>query len=470
MLDTWFSSALWPFSTLGWPEKTAELAKFYPNSALVTGADILFFWVARMMMAGLFTQDEVPFRDVYLHGLVRDEKGHKMSKTKGNVMDPLDIIDGTDLASLLDKRTRGLEPADAKRIASETRNAFPNGIESYGADALRFTLASLASQGRDPKLAMKSVEGYRNFATKLWNAARFAEMNECVRQKDFDPAKVKETLNIWIAGETQKAAQAVSEGITTYKFNEAANAIYDFTWGTFCDWYLELAKPILAGDDQRAIAETRATAAWTLDQILKLLHPFMPFITEELWGRLVEVGVQRQSLLCLANWPQFDALGSTAAEDEIGWLVRLISEVRSVRSEMNVPAGAKIPLVLVGATDGVRSRAEHHRDTIQRLGRLDSITYAAQVPKGAAQIVIDGTTACLPLAGIIDTAAEKRRLEKEIAAAQSDLGKMDAKLSNPAFMAKAKEDAVEEARERKAELELQLAKLAAAVKWVDAAG
>jgi valyl-tRNA synthetase len=434
VLDTWFSSGLWPMSTLGWPEQTRELKKFYPTSCLVTGFDIIFFWVARMMMTGLHFMQEVPFRDVYIHGLVLDEKGQKMSKTKGNVIDPLDLI------------------------------------SKYGADALRFALASQTAQGRNIRLSANRVEGYRNFATKLWNAARFAEMNECVRQKDFDPAKVRETLNIWIVGEMQKTARAVSDGIVNYTFNDAASAIYDFTWGTFCDWYLELAKPTLNGSDQAAIAETRATAAWTIDQILKLLHPFMPFITEELWGRLVEVGVQRQSLLCLSTWPELEGLGSASAEAEIGWLVRLISEVRSVRSEMNVPAGAKIPLVLVGSTNDVRERADRHRETIERLARLESIAFTSEVPKGAAQIVVDGTTVCLPLAGVIDTAAEKRRLDKEIAAVRSDLGKMDAKLTNPAFMAKAKEEAIEEARERKSELEVQLAKLSAAVKWLDGAG
>src|SRR5581483_6675860 len=254
VLDTWFSSALWPFSTLGWPERTPELARYYPTSALVTGFDIIFFWVARMMMMGLHFMKEVPFRDVYIHALVRDEKGAKMSKTKGNVMDPLVVID------------------------------------QYGADALRFTLAAMAAQGRDIKLSTSRIEGYRNFATKLWNAARFAEMNECVRQREFRPGEVKETINRWIGGEVERTTAAVTAGIEAYKFNEAATAIYDFTWGTFCDWYLELAKPILTGNDEPAKAETRATIAWALDQVLKLLHPFMPFITEELWTRLVEVG------------------------------------------------------------------------------------------------------------------------------------------------------------------------------------
>ena len=378
VLDTWFSSALWPFSTLGWPDKTPELARFYPTSALVTGFDIIFFWVARMMMMGLHFMKEVPFHDVYIHALVRDEKGAKMSKTKGNVMDPLVLID------------------------------------KYGADALRFTLAAMAAQGRDIKLSTGRIEGYRNFATKLWNAARFAEMNECVRQKNFDPGAVKETLNRWIAGEVQRTAAAVTAGIEAYKFNEAATAVYEFTWGTFCDWYLELAKPILTGNDEAAKAETRATTAWALDQVLKLLHPFMPFITEELWARLVEVGIERENMLCLSSWPAFEGLANEAADEEIGWLVKLVSEVRSVRSEMNVPAGAKIPLVLVGAGKTTRARAEHHEDTIARLARLDGISFAKAPPKGAAQIVLGETTAALPLAGVIDMEAERARLTREI--------------------------------------------------------
>ena len=305
VLDTWFSSALWPFSTLGWPERTPELARYYPTNVLVTGFDIIFFWVARMMMMGLHFMKEVPFETVYIHALVRDEKGQKMSKSKGNVMDPLELID------------------------------------RYGADALRFTLAAMAAQGRDIKLSPQRVEGYRNFATKLWNAARFAEMNECVRQPDFDPADVKETLNRWIAGETERAARAVTAAIEGYRFNEAAGAVYEFVWGVFCDWYLELIKPILTGEDEAAKAETRATAAWVLDQILKLLHPFMPFITEELWAHMVEHGVKRRALLALSEWPQYSGLESREADEEIGWVVRVVSEIRSVRTEMNVPAGPR---------------------------------------------------------------------------------------------------------------------------------
>ncbi len=434
VLDTWFSSALWPFSTLGWPDQTAELKRYYPTSTLVTGFDIIFFWVARMMMSGIHFMGDVPFRDVYIHALVRDEKGQKMSKSKGNVIDPLNLID------------------------------------QFGADALRFTLAAMAAQGRDIKLSTSRIEGYRNFATKLWNASRFAEMNECVRQKTFKPADVKETLNRWIVGETARAVVNITGAIEAYKFNEAAGAAYEFIWGVFCDWYLELAKPIFIGADEAATAETRATTAWALDQILKLLHPFMPFITEELWGRMVEVGVKRETLLALSPWPETKGLGNAAADAEIGWLIALVSEVRSVRSEMNVPGGAKIPLVLVGASHATRARAAQHMDTILRLARLDTLTHADAAPKGSAQMVVGEATACLPLAGVIDMQAEKKRLEKTIAGALSDLAKMDAKLSNPNFMSKADPDAIQEARERKAEVEGQLAKLRAAVARVEAAG
>jgi valyl-tRNA synthetase len=433
VLDTWFSSGLWAFSTLGWPEKTKELKRFYPTSVLVTGFDIIFFWVARMMMLSLYVMKEVPFRDVYIHALVRDEKGQKMSKTKGNVMDPLALID------------------------------------EYGADALRFTMAAMAAQGRDVKMSTSRVEGYRNFATKLWNAARFAEMNECVRQKNFDPKAVEETVNRWIAGEVERTAKAVTAGIEAYKFNEAAGAIYDFTWGTFCDWYLELIKPVLNGEDEEAKAETRATTAWVLDQVLKLLHPFMPFITEELWSRLVEVGVQRENLLCLSTWPVFEGLADADADEEIGWLVGLISEVRSVRSEMNVPAGAKVPLVLVAAGKALRARVDRHEETIERLARLDDISFAKAAPKGSAPIVLGETVAALPLAGVIDMGAERARLEREVDKCRSEIGKVDAKLANASFVAKAPPEVVEENRERKADFEAMIAKLQAALKRLDAA-
>jgi valyl-tRNA synthetase len=386
------------------------------------------------MMMGLHFMQQIPFHDVYIHALVRDEKGQKMSKSKGNVMDPLGMID------------------------------------KYGADALRFTLAAMAAQGRDIKISTSRIEGYRNFATKLWNSARFAEMNECVRQKNFDPKAVGQMVNRWIAGEVERTAVAVTTGIATYKFNEAAGAIYEFTWGTFCDWYLELTKPILNGTDEPAKAETRATTAWVLDQILKLLHPFMPFITEELWARLVEVGVQRENLLCLSSWPVFEGFVDADADDEISWIVKLVGEVRSVRSEMNVPAGAKIPLVLVGAGKAVRARAQEHEETLKRLARLDTISYAKAAPKGSAQIVLGETTAALPLAGVIDMGAERMRLNREIEKATAEIKKIDGKLENANFLAKAPPEVVDENRERRADFEAMAVRLRAALKRVEAVG
>ena len=427
VLDTWFSSALWPFSTLGWPEKTPELDTYYPTSVLVTGFDIIFFWVARMMMFGLYFMKDVPFRQVYIHALVRDEKGQKMSKSKGNVIDPLVLID------------------------------------EYGADALRFTLAAMAAQGRDIKLAKSRVEGYRNFATKLWNASRFAEMNECVRQQDFDAASAQQTINRWIIGETELAAKAVTSALEAYKFNEAAGAAYEFIWGQFCDWYLELIKPLLAGDDETAKIETRATVAWVLDQILKLLHPFMPFVTEELWAHLVAHGVARRNLLCHSEWPRLDKLVDPAAASEINWLIRLVSEIRSVRTEMNIPAGAKIPLVIVCDSPDVRDRTMRNDETIKRLARLDSIAFEHAAPKAAALIVAGDTTAALPLEGVIDLDSERKRLRKAIDGAESDLAKMDAKLSNPQFVERAKGEAIEEAKARKSELEGEIKRFSAAL-------
>ncbi|HEY1246130.1 MAG TPA: valine--tRNA ligase [Hyphomicrobiaceae bacterium] len=468
VLDTWFSSALWPFSTLGWPDDTKEVKRFYPTSALVTGFDIIFFWVARMLMMGLHFMKEVPFHDVYIHALVRDEKGQKMSKTRGNTMDPLDIIDGIELDRLIQKRVDGLmDKKDAARITRETRRDYPSGIAAYGADALRFTLAAMAAQGRDIKLSIKAVEGNRNFATKLWNATRFAEMNGAVRQPGFDPANVKETVNRWIAGEVERTAAAVTAGIEAYKFNEAAGAIYDFTWGTFCDWYLELTKPVLDGDNEAAKAETRAATAWALDQIQKLLHPFMPFITEELWGRRNAARAAGDGLLCLSAWPAFEGLADPEADAEIGWLIALVGEVRSVRSEMNVPGGAKIPLVLVGAGKAARTRTGRYQETIKRLARIESISFAKASPKGAAQIVLSDVTAALPLAGIIDMDAERARLEGQIARAQAEIAKVDAKLGNADFVAKAPPEVVEEHRERRAAFEATVKKLKAALKRVE---
>jgi len=440
VLDTWFSSALWPFSTLGWPDDDKDVQRYYPTDVLVTGFDIIFFWVARMMMMGLHFMKEVPFSTVYIHALVRDEKGAKMSKSKGNVIDPLHLID------------------------------------EYGADALRFTLAAMAAQGRDIKLATSRVEGYRNFATKLWNACRFAEMNNCILPDGFNATEAKETLNRWIAHETVSTTREVTEAIEAYRFNDAANAIYRFVWNVYCDWYLELAKPVLLGEDGAAMLETRAMVAWARDEILKLLHPFMPFITEELWA----VTAKREQLLALTAWsrkaleltpdqlalvtaatpndplvppvllaPQFENFSDPAAEAEIGWVVDLVTAIRSVRAEMNIAPATLAPLVLAAASTETRGRAQRWSDVIKRMARLSEISFADQAPQGAVQLLVRGEVAALPLKGVIDVTAERTRLQKELAKAEADIKRVDGKLGNEKFVANAPEEIVEEEKEKR---------------------
>jgi len=431
VLDTWFSSALWPFSTLGWPEATPEVARYYPTDLLVTGFDIIFFWVARMMMMGLHFMGEVPFRTVYIHALVRDAQGQKMSKSKGNIIDPLELID------------------------------------RFGADALRFTLAALAAQGRDVKLSESRVEGYRNFCTKLWNAARFCEMNECRPAAGFEPQGLQLRLNRWLAGEVEATVARLTQALDEYRYNDGANVAYQFVWGTFCDWYLEFAKPLLQGQDAQAQAETRATTAWALGQILKLLHPFMPFITEELWQRLGYGG----GLLAEAAWPTFpQTLADPAAQAEMDWTIRLISEVRSVRAAMNVPAGARIPALLKGAGGPALERLARHEDSILRLARLERVgTLDGEVPAGATQSVLDEALVVLPLGGVIDVALERQRLEKELAKVAGYVRSLDAKLANPGFLAKAPEEVVENEREKRDEAEETRARLAEALARLRAA-
>ena len=427
VLDTWFSSALWPFSTLGWPDKTPELARYYPTDVLVTGFDIIFFWVARMMMMGDHFMESEPFHTVYIHALVRDEKGAKMSKSKGNVIDPLDLVD------------------------------------QYGADALRFTLAAMAAQGRDIKLSTQRIEGYRNFATKIWNAARFAEMNGCARAEGFDPKAVKLQLNRWAIGELAHATADVTAAIEAFRFNDAANAAYRFTWNVFCDWYLELAKPLFMGEDEAAKAETRASVAYVFDGILKILHPFMPYLTEELWAVKGQEGPKRETILSLAEWPVLDGLSAPDAEAEIGWLVDLVTEIRSARSEINVPGGSLVPLVLVGASSATRERAGAWGDMLKRLARLSDISFADQAPPQSAQMVIRGEVAALPLEGIIDIAAEKGRLSKELEKITQEVAKIDAKLGNADFMARAPEEIVEEQHERRSDFTERSSKLTEAL-------
>jgi valyl-tRNA synthetase len=426
VLDTWFSSGLWPFSTLGWPERTAELARFYPTSVLVTGFDIIFFWVARMMMLGLKFMGEVPFREVFIHGLVRDERGQKMSKSKGNVIDPLELID------------------------------------RYGADALRFTILASTAQGRDIRFGEARVQGYRNFGTKLWNAARFCELNQCELDPVFDPAGCRQTVNRWVVSKLAQAAARTREALEGYRFNDAANALYHFTWNEFCDWYLELAKPLLAGDDAAAQAETRATAGWALARLLHLLHPLTPFVTEELWQR--RYGAPGGPLIA-ARWPELpEALLDEAAEAEIDWLIRAISAVRAARSELDVPPAAKLALDVRDAGEATRRRLAEHRQALLRLARLAAIgTGDAPVPAGALQVVVDEATFVLPLGGVVDLEQERLRLGKELARAQAEIARFDQKLANPKFLDRAPAEVVEEQRLRRAEAEQAREKLTAAL-------
>ena len=426
VLDTWFSSALWPFSTLGWPDKTPELAKFYPTSVLVTAFDIIFFWVARMLMMGTHFMGDVPFHKVLIHNRVLDEQGAKMSKTKGNVVDPLTLID------------------------------------EFGADALRFTLALAAGQNRDMRIGPTRVESGRNFATKLWNTARFCEMNGCVSVPGFDPASVKQTVSRWIVSETGAAIGQVTAMLEGLRFNDAAAAAYHFVYDIFCDWYVEITKPIFQSGGDAEKAETRATTAWARDQILKLLHPFMPFITEELWARTSETA---RELLIISDWPRRIAVPSAdAASDEMNWVIQLVQGIRSARSEMNVPAGAKIPMMLVGAGDVAQKRLAQHRDVIQTLARLSSAETGNEIPKGSAQIVIGEAVAALPLGDVIDFAKERARLEKDLKKAQDEIARFDAKLGNEQFVAKAPEEVLAEQREKRAEAAALAQRLAEAIK------
>ncbi len=428
VLDTWFSSGLWPIGTLGWPEQTPELQRYFPTSTLISGFDIIFFWVARMMMMQLAVTGEVPFRDVYVHALVRDEKGRKMSKSIGNVLDPLELID------------------------------------EFGADAVRFTLTSMAAMGRDLKLSKERIAGYRNFGTKLWNAARFAEMNECVPVADFDPTQCTQTVNKWIVGETARARLAHDEALAAYRFNDAANGLYAFVWGRVCDWYVEFAKPLLSGDDPAIIAETRATMAWVIDQCLILLHPTMPFITEELWGAITT----RATPLIHADWPTYGAeLIDEAADREMTWVINLIDGIRSARAQMHVPAGLKCPLLHQNLDAAGQGAFARNAAMIERLARLDTVTAVSDFPKGTVTIPVEGGTFGLPIADLIDVAEEKARLSKTLEKLAKELGGLRGRLNNPKFAESAPPEVVEEtqanlaAREdEEAQLKQALARLA----------
>ena len=436
VLDTWFSSALWPFSTLGWPSKDEavqhELERYYPGSVLVTGFDIIFFWVARMMMMGMHFMGDVPFRDVYIHALVRDQHGQKMSKSKGNIIDPLELID------------------------------------SYGSDALRFTLASLAVPGRDIKLSADRVEGYRNFTTKLWNAARFCLMNQAKVDEAFKPEALEQTLNRWLVGKVVALRKGLDASISAYRLNDAASQLYHFTWAEFCDWYIELSKPILTGPDEAAADEVRRTTGWALNHLLRLLHPFMPFVTSALWEHFR--GANAPELIS-AELPEFDeTIVDREAAEEIDWVIRLISEVRAVRAEMNVPPAAIVPLAVRDADAISRKRLDTHEALISRLARVKRHSDSGDGDAaGTLQILLGEATFLLPLADVIDISAERGRLERELEKARQELTKIDRKLGNEQFIAKAPVEVVEENRERREEAALMVGKLEAAVTRLAAA-
>ena len=432
VLDTWFSSALWPFSTLGWPTETPELQRYYPTDVLVTGFDIIFFWVARMMMMGCKFMGDVPFRTVYIHALVRDERGQKMSKSKGNIVDPLEVI------------------------------------ERFGCDALRFTLAALAAQGRDIKLAESRIEGYRNFATKLWNASRFAEMNGCALVPGFDPAGATLTVNRWIGAALAACALRTAQAIEEFKFNDAADALYHFIWHSFCDWYVEFTKPILLGTDEAATAETRAMTAWVLGELVHLLHPIMPFVTEALWRHLAgDAG----GMLITSRWPSHGAaLADHDAMAEMDWVVSLVSAIRTARSEMNVPGAEELAALVTEASADGRQWIARHAQQITRLARLSTITQADEAQrralterKAALQVVVEGATVLLDLTGAVDLDKERARLGREAAGLRDELDKIAKKLANPQFIAKAKQEVIDEQRERAAEAEAAHARIDAAL-------
>jgi valyl-tRNA synthetase len=453
VLDTWFSAALWTFSTLGWPSKTPEMAKFHPASVLVTGFDIIFFWVARMIMMSLHFCNEVPFHTVYVHGLVRDGEGQKMSKSKGNVIDPIDLIDGIDLKSLEAKRTAGMmQPQMAARIVKQTRKHFPEGIPGYGTDALRFTFYSLASTGRDIKFDMQRMEGYRNFCNKLWNAARYV-LGNCENLKPSPPATERSLADRWIMSRLMTAAKDCGQAIENYRFDLASQTLYDFVWNEFCDWYLELSKPILwdaeANPDQATV--TRHTLVTTLESILRLLHPMMPFITEEIWQSIAPLAEKSGNTIMLQPWPTFGEEESDAeAESEVAWLQGVIVAVRTIRGEAQLGPGKALDILVRNTTDDDQRRFTNSKAYLRKLARLDSITFLssdAEVPPSLSALC-GNLEILVPMAGVIDVEAERARLNKELQKQQGELTRIQSKLSNASFIDRAPEAVVANERHK----------------------
>ncbi|MEO8063239.1 MAG: valine--tRNA ligase [Pseudomonadota bacterium] len=483
VLDTWFSSALWPFSTLGWPDTTAPLKKFYPTSVLVTGFDIIFFWVARMMMMGLKFMGDVPFRDVYITGLIRDENGDKMSKAKGNIIDPLDVIDGISLADLLAKRTSGLmQPHLKDKIDKATRKQFPDGIAPFGTDALRFTFASLAGASRDINFEFGRVGGYRNFCNKLWNGARFVLMT-VEGQGDLSGAAELSIADRWIVSRFAATLAQVDSSLKEYRFDFAATALYEFTWYEFCDWYLELTKPVLQGEATTEAQKrgTRRTLLTVLEALLRALHPLMPFITEEIWQRViplvaplaaaadVRATTSRTELLMQARYPaSTDYAADSQAEAEVSWMKQFILAVRQIRGEMDIAPSRKIPLLLQNAGERDRALTQKHFAYLSRLAGLEAITplSAGDAAPESATAMLGDLTLLVPMAGLIDPKAEAERLTKRIAKNESDVGKLKGKLGNASFVKHAPPDVVAADQARLAELESQNLSLAAQLERV----
>ncbi|HKK22289.1 MAG TPA: valine--tRNA ligase, partial [Pseudohaliea sp.] len=456
VLDTWFSSALWTFSTLGWPDDTAELARYHPTSVLVTGFDIIFFWVARMIMMTLHFRGEVPFRTVYVHGLVRDAEGQKMSKSKGNVLDPIDLIDGIELDDLVAKRTAGLmQPRLAAKIEKATRKHFPDGISAYGTDALRFTYYSLASTGRDIKFDLGRIEGYRNFCNKIWNAARYVLMNtegEDCGQAQEAPVSYH-LVDRWIRSRLQDTIGEVHRALGNYRFDLAAQVLYDFVWNEYCDWYLELSKVALRDEaaDEAAHRGTRQTLVQVLESVLRLLHPFMPFLTEEIWQAVAPLAGAAGPTIMRQRYPQVDpASVDKAASAELEWLKAIVLGVRNIRGEMNVAPGKTVDVLLRHGTENDKKRLQDNRSFLMQLARLGSVRFldADEAVPAAATALAGDVEILVPLAGLIDRDAELDRLARELDRIEGELKRLRGKLGNPGFVAKAPADVVEREREK----------------------
>ncbi|MGI9304453.1 MAG: valine--tRNA ligase, partial [Gammaproteobacteria bacterium] len=467
VLDTWFSAALWPFSTLGWPEQTDTLRTFYPTSVLVTGFDIIFFWVARMIMMGLKFMGEVPFREVYIHGLVRDAEGQKMSKSKGNVLDPIDLIDGIDLESLVDKRTAGLmQPQMAKEIGAATRRQFPQGLPTFGTDAIRFTFCALATTGRDIKFDLNRVQGYRNFCNKLWNAARYALTNTQDQDTGAHGRAVELSLaDRWIISRLQTVERDVNDYLDGYRFDLVAQALYDFTWHDYCDWYLELSKPVLQSDTTPAEIKrgTRRTLVRVLEALLRLLHPLMPFITEEIWQQTAPIAGKQGETIQLQPFPQADESKiDAAATEELEWVKAFIMGVRRIRSERDIAPGKSLPVTVQNWSEQDEQRYAGNRESITKLAKIDSVVWLNSEPAPEAAVALLGDMKILvPLAGLIDKDAELRRIEKELESLAGNLKKCQTKLDNPSFVERAPAHIVAQERKRVDDMQAALSQLEA---------